>query len=251
MNVLLQLPWVPFLSLVAIVPLIVWQVRAYLKEKQRNRTPKVPQINLETHKENTKIKDVKNVTLITNLKARNKNSKKTSLVFSITIVIFVIVNVFIVTFYLNSRKLTYLPRATDSVSPTLTNLNPLEETKIPTNVPTKEPTPETTLSITPTTISVTTKPTVATIISPTTTPTKAAVQTPTANPTLLAQAYNVPTYAPSPTKTPKPTQTPTESPAKTPLITKSQTTIPVVGIGQFSVVLGVVSLFFLILGLVL
>ena len=222
MAKILELPWIPLLSLLVIVPLIVWQVRAYIKEKQKNRTPKIPQIDLQSQK--TKNNDVKNVTLISNLKNKTKNSKKTSLVFSITIVTFVIINVFIVTFYLDNRKISYLPRATDSVSPTLTTLNPLDQSNLPSP----------TLVATPTS----TEPTLTEIVKITQAPIS-----PTVKPTLMAQAYNVPTYAPSPT--------PTRLPTKTVTITKSETTIPVVGIDRFSVILGVISLFFLVLGIIL
>ena len=44
----LEIPWIPILSLLTIVPLILWQTVSYFKEKAKNKTPQVPQIN--THK---------------------------------------------------------------------------------------------------------------------------------------------------------------------------------------------------------
>ncbi len=238
MNTIMNLPWIPLITLLILIPIIVWQISAYIKNKQQNRTPKIPQID-SYHNSPKSNQNIKNVTLISNLKT-NKISKKTSLIFSFTIVTFVIINVFIVTFYLSNRKISYLPRATQTVTPTLTTLDSANLVS-----PTLTMAPTSTVSLnnnlsTPST-SPTALPTLTPIITPTKVPTQAL--SPTIEPTLLAQAYTVPTYAPSPSPTPQPTLTPTSTP--------NPTLIPVVGIGQFSVMLAGLSLFFLILGLIL
>lgn len=250
MNAIMDLPWVPLITLLVLIPIIIWQISAYIKNKQQNRTPKVPQIDSH-HNSPKSSQSIKNVTLISNLKA-NKTSKKTSLVFSVTIVTFVIINVFIVTFYLSNRKISYLPRATQSVTPTLTTLDPANLVS-----PTLTITPTSTTSLNNNLPSPSTSPVVSPTLIFTIAPTKVPTQvlSPTIQPTLVAQAYTVPTYAPSPSPTHKPSPTLAPSPTKhltlsiTPI--PSQTTIPIVGIGQFSVVLAGLSLFFLVLGLIL
>ncbi|OGK65021.1 hypothetical protein A2313_03990 [Candidatus Roizmanbacteria bacterium RIFOXYB2_FULL_41_10] len=234
MFAFLEIPWIPILSLLMIVPLIGWQTIAYFKEKAKNKVPQIPQIN-SNKVQNKTSKDVKNVTLITNLKPRGKNIKKISLVFSFTVTAFVILNLVIVTFYLNNRKISYLPRASESITPTTVI------TTKPSIVPTISDAPIITVSPI-----ITNAPTMT--IAPTITmaPTMTMMPTVTVGPTLIAQAYTVPTVRP--TSSPTPTVIITTAPK---LTTVSPTAIPVVGVGKFSIILGVLSVFFLILGFVL
>src|SRR3989339_9101 len=228
MFAFLEIPWIPILSLLMIVPLIGWQTIAYFKEKAKNKVPQIPQIN-SNKVQNKTSKDVKNVTLITNLKPRGKNIKKISLVFSFTVTAFVILNLVIVTFYLNNRKISYLPRASESITPTTVI------TTKPSIVPTISDAPIITVSPI-----ITNAPTIPLA------PTMTLMPPVTVGPTLIAQAYTVPTVRP--TSSPTPTVIITTAPK---LTTVSPTAIPVVGVGKFSIILGVLSVFFLILGFVL
>ena len=228
MFAFLEIPWMPILSLLVILPLIGWQTVAYFKEKAKNKVPQIPQINSNKIQNKTG-KDVKNVTLITNLKPRGKNTKKISLVFSFTVTAFVIINLVIVSFYLNNRKISYLPRASESI--------------IPTTVITTRPSIVPTISDAPI---ITVTPIITKAPTMTMAPTMTVAPTVTVGPTLIAQAYTVPTVRP--TSSPTPTVIATTAPKPT---TISPTAIPVVGVGKFSIILGVLSVFFLILGFVL
>lgn len=262
MGLITELPWVPLTTLLLIVPLIVWQINLYFKEKQKNRTPKVPQLNNQ-NKTIRRNQEVKNVTLISDLIAKSKSSRKTSLLFSITLGVFVIVNVFIVTFYLSNRKISFLPRANQSLTPTITDIIAHNAASVTLTVaPTIAVKPEVNNSTQPSSppLSTTSAPrpsitkiisTVNPTIAPTLTPT--SVPSPTSEPTLMAQAYSVPTNSPSPMPTANPSPSPTliiSTVSPTPAFDTNPTTIPIVGIEHFSLILAGLSIFFLILGFV-
>ena len=248
----LEIPWVPIIALTVSLPLVVWQFKSYLKDKNRNKTPNIPQLNQKkTNKSDVKIK---NATLLTKLKSKNKVNKKTPVLFTTTVTVFVLLNVVIVFFYLNNKKISYIPRAQNITNPTsISNtdrvLTPLLS---PTITPTGAYTSPTQAPIPSSTALPTTTPTrPATPIS-TATPINTVVPThttvPTKNPTLIAQAYNVPTYSPthSPTSTPKPSPSPTITKQITP-----ETKIPVVGESKFSGILIGLSFLLLTIGFIL
>jgi hypothetical protein len=252
---ILELPLIPIGAFLVVFPLIIWQTVAYLKEKEKNKTPNVPQIS-EKKIDNSKVQQAKNHTFVKPKKV--KNTKKVTFVFSAIIIIFVVVNVFILTFYLNKRKLSYLPRASEGSSPTPN----LIATSPTTNLPEKEPTSilegsVTPASVTPTVVAPTTKPTEipkitakpTTSLAPTTQPTPTTKPTLTVQPTLIAQAYTVPSHSPTTKLSPSPTQSPTATPVVT--TTAPTKSIPVVGISGFSIFLAAASTLLLVLGLIL
>jgi hypothetical protein len=241
---ILELPLIPIGAFLVVFPLIIWQTVAYLKEKEKNKTPNVPQIS-EKKTNSKKDQQAKNYTFVKNKKA--KTTKKVTFAFSAIIVIFVVVNVFILTFYLNKRKLSYLPRASEGSSPTPSLTIALSVTNTPEQISTIEPA-LTTPTTKPTEIpKITAKPT--TSLAPTTQPTPTTKPTLTVQPTLIAQAYTVPTHSPTTKLSPSPTQSPTATPVVT--TTAPTKSIPVVGISGFSIFLAAASTLLLVLGLIL
>jgi len=244
-----DVPFVPILALLIIIPLVSWQIYNYWLYRQKNQKPNIPDISKKAP-QRLDNRVIKNATLLKNLKPKSKLSRKTSLLFTSAVGVFVLVNLMVLTFYLRNRKLTYLPRADEGITPTTAVL--IQTSPNPTATPA--------LTAGPTLLVMAGSPTLP-LTTSTPYPTRSITPSPTHSPTLT------PTTKISPTTTPKPTViiggpyggssevNPTVKPSATPTVKPTVVTavpsIPATGIGSSSLFLAGLSLVFLIVGLAL
>ena len=235
---LADLPFIPLIALTIVISLVFWQIYSYWVYRKRNQKPNVPEINQKTVPK-TGRDTIKNATLLKAIKPKTKIARKTSILFSSAIGVFVLVNLLILTFYLRNRKLTYLPRADEIITPTISaiSVTPITPTltiqpTLPHTTSTPYPTRQTTVLPTFLTTPI---PTATKIPpSPTVKPTTVLTAIPTAKPTLLAQ------YGANVVK-----------PTTKPVVTTIVPSIPQTGIGTSSLLLAGLSLIFLMIGLAL
>jgi|GEM_PF-1448574 len=239
MQLFSDFPFVPIIALVLIVPLVSWQIYNYWLERKRNQKPNIPDINKNSATKTNST--IKNATLLKALKPKAKVSRKTSLLFTSALGIFVLVNVLILTVYLRNRKLTYLPRADEIITPTssVTTTAPL-----PSPVLTITPLPSISLYSSPTITQILPSLTIKPTLKITALPTMAPSRTPT---TVISQKPLPPTVKPTVLAKLVTTLTPTIKASPTPIIAS----IPETGIATSSLLLAGLSLIFLVLGLAL
>lgn len=254
MSMFADVPFVPIIALLIIIPLVSWQIYNYWVYRQKNQKPNIPDINKKAISKSNH-QAIKNATLLKTLKPQAKVARRTSLLFTSAVGIFVLVNLLVLTFYLRNRKLTYLPRADETLTPTsiiTTQISP-STTPVLTAGPTLlaglagSPTLPLTTNTPIPTRQITATPTSSVTIMPTATK---ALPSPTARPTLLAGGpYGMDPITVTPTA--KPTAKLSVTPTARPTVISAVPSIPETGIGTSSLFLAGLSLVFLIIGLAL
>lgn len=260
MEIFANIPLIPILAFVVIAAFFAFQMRIYLKERKKGKTPTVPTLGTTPLKDTSPafVQKMDTVAAAVSTKPLTSAKKLRPISSFLTVAILVLLVVSIAGFFFlfqREDRLSFVPRA--AVEPT----SPLLPTLLPT-VPITSP--ATTQPATPTTAAL---PTAATLPTPTTTAaaTKAPVVSPTSVALLPPAAEPITTAAaPTPTSTllayystnvfptEEPTPSPEPSEEKKPTPTpKPKKEIPQAGITVASVGLLLGSVVLLTLGFVL
>ncbi len=263
MEFLNNFPIIPILTLLFILGFFSYQLRNYVREQKKHKTPSLPKLNFTALKDTSKVF----LTKIENIQNKPK-PKSTNLIKAKNIALLALGVLFIVTttttfLILRNKKLSYVPRA--NLEPTLISI--VTPTIIPTEPITPLPTSNqsTTVAISPSPtqtllaqMGATTTPSptrTGSVLNPTTTPisslTPTSTKIPTPTRTLLAQGTITPTSSliSSLSNMPSPTTASNTKLLATP--TTGAKEIPQAGVNYFSLILLLTSVILLTLGFVI
>jgi hypothetical protein len=187
MDLIITYPIVPIIAFIVVLSIFIFQAKNLIDEKKKNKQPNITPLKQNTIKENSKeyIQKIDNVKKL-HSKRDKKNLKP---IISLSIVLLILINMFIVTYFLKDKKTTYIPRAnleptvihTPFATEILTNEEPVVS-KAAETTNTQQPT----ATITPSVDDEISEPTI-TVFIPTISPTSIPTLTPTImlTPTLI------------------------------------------------------------------
>lgn len=267
MELLNSVPIIPILTLLFILGFFSYQLRNYIRERKKSKTPNLPNLNFTVLKDTSKVFLTKIENIQNKPKPKSTNPIRAKNIAFVGFGVIFLVTTTTIFLLLRNKKLSYVPRANLETTPfsiITPNLGPTEPiTPLPTSSSNQTTTATTNPSPTQTLLAQGNIIPTASQTSPTqsnTTPSPTGILTPTKTPTttipsptrtFLARTTVSPTSAliGSLSGTLSPTLLPTTKPLTTP--TGPAKEIPQAGVNYFSILLLLTSIILLTLGFVI